>query len=220
MDSGTSTFKHRFMKTAGEALSLALRLALVILPAVGAGILLLLLFLQNTTVHLVVFGFTATICLGLLAGFMARWLLKKRSPALRFLAAAVALFAGLVVMYLVSSGMLGLSPYIRSAIDWYGLVQVAFGLGAVYIALYGFRRRRGAYENAAPADMPSPSAILVEPHASSVIPAAAIAVTAPSSRPTSTRKSKPSIKKGSEEEQAGGWQENSFQNGHNHPEVP
>jgi hypothetical protein len=196
MDAGNSTFKARVKKWTREALSLTWRLTLVILPAVGAGILLLLLYLQNTTVHLVVFGFTATICLGLLAGFMSRWLLKKRSPALRFLAAAVALFAGLVVMYMVSSGMLGLSPYIRSAIDWYGLVQIVFGLGAVYIALYGFRRKRGTIETSSPVDMPSSSAILVEPHASLPVPAAAIAVTVANSPSTTTRRSKASIKKG------------------------
>ncbi len=61
MDAGNSTFKERVKKWTREALSLAWRLTLVILPAVGAGILLLLLYLQNTTVHLVVFGFTATI---------------------------------------------------------------------------------------------------------------------------------------------------------------
>ncbi len=160
MYSSDSTFKERVKKWTLEALSLIWRLALVILPAVAAGILLLLLYLQNTTVHLVVFGFTATICLGLLAGFMSRWLLKKYSPTLRFLASAVALFAGLVVMFMVSSGMLGLSPYIRSAIDWYGLVQVGVGLGAAYVALNGFRRKQVQVEVEVPATMPAaPSSV-------------------------------------------------------------
>ena len=196
MDSGDSTFKVRVKNWTLEALSLTWRLALVILPAVAAGILLLLLFLQNTTVHLVVFGFTAITCLGLLAGFMSRWLLKKRSPALRFLAAAVALFTGLVVMYMVSSGMLGLSPYIRTAIDWYGLVQVGVGLGAAFVALNGFRRKQVQVEVDVPATMPAAPAsappLMVSAAAATVISPV------PGRRKTTAKKGKSTTRKAAE----------------------
>ena len=78
MESRDSSLKDWFRRTGREALILAARLVGVILPVVAAGILLLLLFLQNTTVHLVVFGFTTTVCLGLLGGFLARWILKEK----------------------------------------------------------------------------------------------------------------------------------------------
>lgn len=193
MQTGDSSLQNRAKKTGRDALVLSGRLVLVILPVVAAGILILLLYLQNTTIHLVVFGFTATVILGLLAGFLARWILKKSTPALRFLVAAVALFAGLVVMYLVSSGLLGLSPYIRSAIDWYGLAQIGFGLGAAFIALHGFRRRQPQVEVVVSA-LPAPSASpQIQPLV--VTPAAAVLAPTPQTRRGVSRKSKTTTKK-------------------------
>ena len=193
MEPRESSLKDWFRKTGREAFILAARLVGVILPVVAAGILLLLLFLQNTTVHLVFFGFTTTVCLGLLGGFLARWIFKKSTFALRFLAAAVALFAGMVVMYLISSGLLGLSPYIRTAIDWYGLLQIGVGLGAAYIALNGFRRRRVPIEVVEDA---LPSTISTTSGQSYGVPVAAAVITpVPGRRKTTAKKNKSPTKK-------------------------
>jgi ribosomal protein L37AE/L43A len=194
MESGDSSLKDWIKKSGREAFILAVRLVLVILPVVAAGILLLLLFLQNTTVHLVIFGFTATLCLGLLAGFLARLILKKSTFALRFLAAAVALFAGMVVMYLISSGILGLSPYIRTAIDWYGLVQIGLGLGAAFIALNGFRRRQVQVEDVLPDAIYAAAPASIQPF---VNPPAAVTVITPvpGNRRSTAKKSKTATKK-------------------------
>ncbi len=194
MESGDSSLKDRFKKTGREALILAIRLVGVILPVVAAGILLLLLFLQNTTVHLVVFGFTTTVCLGLLAGFLSRWILKKSTFALRFLVAVVALFTGMVVMYLISSGMLGLSPYIRTAIDWYGLVQIGIGVGAVYIAIKGFRRKQVQVEVDAPAGLSAAAPASAQPLVISAADATVI-TPVPGRRKSTAKKSKSPTKK-------------------------
>jgi hypothetical protein len=196
METRDSSWKDRFRKNGREAFILAIRLVGVILPVVAAGILLLLLFLQNTTVHLVVFNFTTIVCLGLLGGFLARWIFQKSTFALRFLAAAVSLFAGMVVMYLISSGMLGLSPYIRTAIDWYGLLQIGLGLGAAYIALNGFRRR-GAPIEAVEDDLPH--TISTASGLSHEVPAAAaVMMHVPGKRKTAAKKSKNPTKKTAE----------------------
>ena len=197
MEYGGSSLKEWIKKSGREALILAVRLVLVILPVVAGGILLLLLFLQNTTVNLVIFGFTATLCLGLLAGFLARLILKKSSFALRFLAAAVALFAGMMVMYLISSGKLGLSPYIRTVIDWYGLVQIGIGLGAVFIALNGFRRKQVPVEGVVPADISASATGSVQPLVRSTA-AATVITPVPTNRKSTAKKSKTATKKAAE----------------------
>jgi ribosomal protein L37AE/L43A len=197
MESGDSSLKDWIKKSGREAFILAVRLVLVILPVVAAGILLLLLFLQNTTVNLVIFGFTATLCLGLLAGFLARLILKKSTFALRFLAAAVALFAGMVVMYLISSGMMGLSPYIRTAIDWYGLVQIGIGLGAAFIALNGFRRKQVQVDMVIPGSTSTDSNASKQPLVVSAA-AATMITPLPGRRKSSTRKSKSTTTKAAE----------------------
>jgi ribosomal protein L37AE/L43A len=197
METGDSSLKDWIKKSGREAFILAVRLVLVILPVVAAGILLLLLFLQNTTVNLVIFGFTATLCLGLLAGFLARLILKKSTFALRFLAAAVALFAGMVVMYLISSGMMGLSPYIRTAIDWYGLVQIGIGLGAAFIALNGFRRKQVQVDMVIPGSTSTDSNASKQPLVVSAA-AATVITPVPGRRKSSTRKSKSTTTKAAE----------------------
>jgi len=197
MESGDSSLKDWMKKSGREAFILAVRLVLVILPVVAAGILLLLLFLQNTTVNLVIFGFTATVSLGLMAGFLARLILKKSTFALRFLAAAVALFAGMVVMYLISSGMLGLSPYIRTAIDWYGLVQIGIGLGAAFIALYGFRRKQVQVDMVIPGSTSTDSTVSAQPLVVSAA-ASTVITPVPGRRKSSTRKSKSTTTKAAE----------------------
>jgi ribosomal protein L37AE/L43A len=197
MESNDSSLKGRFKRSGAEALGLALRLAAVVVSAAAAGILLLLLYVQNTTVHVVIFGFTSTVCIGLLAGFMSRWILKRSTLTLRFLVAAVSLLAGLLVMYLISSGMMGLSPYIRSAIDWYGLVQIAIGLFAAFIALNGFRRKPVQVDVAPPeatyAD-PSP----VQTSISAPAAAAMVVPLVPRTRRSAARKTKSTAKKKSE----------------------
>jgi ribosomal protein L37AE/L43A len=197
MESGDSSLKDWMKKSGREAFILAVRLVLVILPVVAAGILLLLLFLQNTTVNLVIFGFTATVSLGLLAGFLARLILKKSTFALRFLAAAVALFAGMVVMYLISSGMLGLSPYIRTAIDWYGLVQIGIGLGAAFIALNGFHRKQVQVDMVIPGSTSTDSTGSAQPMVVSAA-AATVITPVPGRSKSSTRKSKSTTMKAAE----------------------
>jgi Prokaryotic RING finger family 1 len=194
MEPGDSSLKNWFKKSGREVLALAARLSLVILAALVAGILLLLLYMQNTTIHLIVFDLTASICIGLLAGFLARLILKKSTPALRFLTAAVALLAGLMAMNLISNATLGLSPYIRSAIDWYGLVQVGFGLGAAYIALYGFRRKPAQVEMIVPVATSTNSPASLQPFV--VSSAAANVITpVPGKRKSAAKKSKASSKK-------------------------
>lgn len=198
MDSHDSSLKDWFKRSGREALGLAIRLALVIVAAVVAGILLLLLYVQNTTVNLVIFGITSTVSIGLLAGFLSRWILKRSTPMLRFLVAAVALFVGLAVMYLVSSGMMGLSPYIRSSIDWYGLIQIGIGLLAAFIALNAFRRKASPVEVEVPASMEPIPHTAIQPLAASPAAVAVIAPAAPRVRRSASKRSKAAPKKAAE----------------------
>ncbi len=119
------------------------KLALLFLLAIAAALGIVLLFRAGYPLAYLNLLILASALLGLVSGFGARLVLRKRRTWLRLLAAFAMLGLGMIVLGLFSGGKYGLSPaaYQSGRFDWAGLIQMLIGTLAASLSLFAWRRR-------------------------------------------------------------------------------
>jgi ribosomal protein L37AE/L43A len=132
------------------------KLTLLFLLAIAAALGIVLLFRAGYPLAYLNLLILASALLGLVSGFGARLVLRKRRAWLRMLAAFAMLGVGMIVLGLFSGGKYGLSPaaYQSGRFDWAGLIQMVFGMLAAGLSLFAWRRRAPSIPSAA-AEEPS-----------------------------------------------------------------
>src|ERR1051326_685193 len=101
--------------------------SLTFLSTMLTAILFAVAYVVNRTIYPPVLALAATVGLGLVAGFAARYLLRGRAGVLRLLAAWAAILVGQLLLGLLTLGQLGVGPvkFPLSAPDWRGLWHCA-----------------------------------------------------------------------------------------------
>ncbi|MBI4732320.1 MAG: hypothetical protein HY781_09405 [Chloroflexi bacterium] len=137
------------------------KLALLFLLAVAAALGVVWLFRAGHPLAYLPMIFLDSAMLGLVAGFGARFILKRRRSGLRLLAALAALTAGLVVLGVFTGWKYGLGPltFRPGRFNWAGLIQTIIGILAAVLALYAWRRRAPAAPSAVEEPPTQPAAI-------------------------------------------------------------
>ncbi len=118
------------------------KLAVLFLLAMAAALGIVLLFrVGYPTAYLNLLLLDSGL-LGLVTGFGARFVLKKRSAGMRLLTAFATLIVGLTVLGFFTNWQFGFSLYFLRGgrFDWAGLIQLVFGMLAAALALFAWRR--------------------------------------------------------------------------------
>ncbi len=102
---------------------------------VAAGGLLALLYAVSPTLMPPTLSLLAAVVLGLASGFLSRWLLAGWRRALQFSASGAALAVALVFMNWLTGGLAGVRFAGRAGPAWSGLVLLALGFAASWLAL-------------------------------------------------------------------------------------
>lgn len=125
---------------AGRRVALPHWPSLTFLSTMLAAILFAVAYVVNRTVAPPVLSLAATVGLGLVAGFAARYMLRGRIGLLRLLAAWAAILVGQLLLGLLTAGGMGVGP-VRvplTAPDWRGLWHCALSVWASLLALYAW----------------------------------------------------------------------------------
>jgi hypothetical protein len=118
--------------------------SLTFLSTMLTAILFAFAYVINQTVALPLLSLAATVGLGLVAGFAARYMLRGRMGLLRLLAAWAAILVGQLLLGLLTAGGMGVGP-VRvplTAPDWRGLWHCALSVWASLLALYAWPVQR------------------------------------------------------------------------------
>lgn len=135
--------------------ALVRKLLLLVLLIIAAALGLIILFRRVWTAPPIWMVILGDAVMGLVAGFSARWVLRKQTGLLRFSSALAALVGGLALLGLLTGWQIGIGPlkFNRSSVDWFGLGQLSFGMGIALLALYAWQRPSRPIE---PAPRPKP----------------------------------------------------------------
>jgi hypothetical protein len=109
---------------------------LMIVAALG-----LVMLLRNIRIYSLFFPHVLSdAAMGLIAGFSARWVLRKQSAFLRIVSALAFLIGGLELLGWFTGWQIGLGPlkFGHATVDWYSLGQLFLGTGIALLALYAW----------------------------------------------------------------------------------
>ena len=90
--------------------------------------------------------------MGLIAGFSARWVLRKQTVFLRGAVVLAFMIGGLELLGWFTGWMIGLAPLKvgHPGVDWYSLGQLLLGTGIAFLALYAWTQPSPAIVGPAP----------------------------------------------------------------------
>ena len=113
------------------------KVALLFLLVTDTAIGIYFLFRLRPEIHQLVRLIFADLSLGVMAGFGARILFKKRSWFIRFITATASLIVGLLALGVLTSFQLGFGPlyFWRTTIDWFGLAHIGLGMNCMLLAM-------------------------------------------------------------------------------------
>jgi hypothetical protein len=128
-------------------------LAVTVSAAISAGLGFAVVYVLNRSILPAALVPTSAAGVGMVAGFVARWSLIRRSRLVRWLVALVGLCAGLIFLGWLSRGLLGLNLLRRAFVrpDWNGLGQLGLGGFTAWLGVCAWGRRP------APSRMPAVS---------------------------------------------------------------
>jgi hypothetical protein len=135
------------------------KLVLLFLLVLAAALGLAVLFQQKFDLPVFYLTLLSDACLGLVAGFGARFVLVHRHGLLRGLAATATLFIGLAVLGYFTNWSIGIGPLVfwPSTPDWVGASQWGIGTGVALLALLAWHYPvRGVVTPPAQAAQPKP----------------------------------------------------------------
>lgn len=133
---------------------------LVLLALVGASAFgLTSLLREKSNLPVPMENWFAVMMMALVSGFGSRWILKRRSGFIRFIAAMSAYLVGLFLLGLFSEWKYGIGPFEiwPKQADVDGLIQVAVGLVIFVLVFRAWRKRPSLAAQAVPAPRPAPS---------------------------------------------------------------
>jgi hypothetical protein len=118
------------------------KLLLLFLLSLDTAIGIFFLFRQRPEIPVLVRHLFADLTIGVVAGFAARFLFRRRGWFVRFIAATAALIIGLLVLGVLTEWRTGFGPVIfwRTTIDWSGMAQIALGLISIFLAMQAWSR--------------------------------------------------------------------------------
>jgi len=121
-------------------LVLVRKLILLILLMIVAALGLVMLLRNIRMVSLLLPHILSDAAMGLIAGFSARWVLRKQTVLLRFTSVMAFLIGGLELLGWFTGWQVGLGPlkFNNSIVDWYSLGQLLLGTGIALLALYAW----------------------------------------------------------------------------------
>jgi hypothetical protein len=116
------------------------KLILLTLLMVTAALGLLLLLRHTRVFSPLLPHILSDAAMGLIAGFSARWILRKQTTVLRITATLAFLVGALELLGWFTGWQVGLSPLEigRSSVDWLSLGQLLLGTGVSILALYAW----------------------------------------------------------------------------------
>jgi hypothetical protein len=132
------------------------RTLLVIAKTTISAVVFNLIFLFERQIHPLFLIFALLAATGLVAGIMARRLLKANTRLLQFLVALMALFAALFALNFYTSGVIGISylTIYNAEIDIDGFIQAGIGIVTMLMALSAWRKSKAGQRSAAPESPP------------------------------------------------------------------
>jgi hypothetical protein len=118
------------------------KLFLLALSIVGVALILAILLNQVHKPSYLLQVFVSDLSMGLVAGFLARFLFRRHSALLRFTSAYAVFILGLMLLGFFSGWQVGLGPlkFGRTSVDWSGLGQLLLGVGTVILSLEAWLR--------------------------------------------------------------------------------
>ena len=118
------------------------KIALLFLLIIDTAIGIFFLFRLRPDVHQLIRLTFADLSLGVVAGFSARIILKKRNWFIRFISATAGLIVGLLTLGVLTRFQLGFGPiyFWRTTIDWSGLVQIGLGINCTLLAMLAWSK--------------------------------------------------------------------------------
>jgi hypothetical protein len=119
---------------------LARKLILLILLMIVAVLGLVMLLRHIRIVSLLLPHILSDTTIGLIAGFSARWVLRKQTVFLRVTSVLAFLIGGLELLGWFTGWQVGLGPlkFDHTSVDWYSLGQLLLGTGIALLALYAW----------------------------------------------------------------------------------
>ncbi|MCX6079297.1 MAG: hypothetical protein NTW32_07160 [Chloroflexi bacterium] len=122
-------------------------LLFLLITDTAVGIFFLFKFRPET--HLLVRLIFADLVIGIVAGFAARILFRRRAWFIRFISAAAAVIIGLLILGVLTRFRLGFGPlyFWRNTIDWSGLAHITLGLNCMLLAMQAWSKPRQARTN-------------------------------------------------------------------------
>ncbi len=111
------------------------RVGWVLAGTLGGGALIALLYAVSPTMMPPTLSLLSAVGLGLVSGFLARWLLAGWRRGLRLSAAGASLTVALVFLNWLTGGLAGVRLAGRAGPDWGGLVLLGLGYAASWLAL-------------------------------------------------------------------------------------
>jgi len=116
------------------------RVGWVLAGTIGAAALVALLYAVSPTLMPPTLSLLSAAALGLVSGFMARWLLAGWRRTLQTAAAAASLAVALIFLNWLTGGLVGLRLTGRAGPDWGALALLVLGLAAGWLALRAWER--------------------------------------------------------------------------------
>jgi hypothetical protein len=118
------------------------KLFLLALSMIGVALVMAILLNQVHKAAYLLQVFASDLSLGLIAGFLARYLFRRHSAVLRFTSAYAVFILGLILLGFFSGWQAGLGPlkFGRTSVDWTGLGQLLLGVGTVILSLEAWQK--------------------------------------------------------------------------------
>jgi hypothetical protein len=138
------------------------KVVLLLMLQIVAVLGLYLLFSRGPT-PLLGMNLLATLLLGMVAGFSARFALRKRNWFLRFITATASLIVGLYIFGMITSWRVGIGPVVfwNSAIDWIGLGKLSLGITSLLLSMHVWQKRT-ATPVLSPVSVSAPAPLVAE----------------------------------------------------------
>jgi hypothetical protein len=118
------------------------KVTLLFLLIIDTAIVIYFLLKKGPEPHQLLRHFFADVSLGLVAGFGARFLFKRRAWFVRVITATACLIIGLLVLGVLTNWRTGLGPlsFWRNTVDWTGLAQIILGMGSMFLAMQAWSK--------------------------------------------------------------------------------
>ena len=132
------------------------KLILLILLMIVAALGLVMLLRHIRIVSLLLPHILSDATIGLIAGFSARWVMRKQTVILRITSVMAFLIGGLELLGWFTGWQVGLGPLKldHTGVDWYSLGQLFLGTGVALLALYAWTQSTPAVVSPAPRPEP------------------------------------------------------------------